>query len=200
MGGRETRSGESRDDKTWLNETVLKNYERVKKTAYYRARGHGVPAPEQWAEDMTQETFLRLAQSLKDGKIDTDKDASTWLIVTLGNVIGSDWQKHCHQEISVEEIRGSAEEPGRELETEELFPPGLKEGERELIYQCDYLGYSTKEVACRLGISETACRMRLYRAEKNYRALYKKSQPSTNFEGIRQEEEHILSKGGAKNV
>ncbi|MBE6909547.1 MAG: RNA polymerase sigma factor [Ruminococcaceae bacterium] len=182
----------------WLDSVILENYSRVKKTAYYTAIGHGCRSPEQWAEDMTQEVFLRLSALMHKQKLQEHPNITAWLLKTLANVIGSDWQKKSRQEIPVAEVWSIRREPVCSMEiTDELFPAGLTAEEREILLLCRCQGLSHEETANRLGISLEASRKRLQRAEAKYRKIVR---DSTRFDGIRQSENPILCKGGAENV
>jgi len=182
----------------WVDEVILQNYARVKKTAYYIARRHGVPSPEQWAEDMAQEVFLRMSRPEKLRELREHPNITGWLMKTLTNVIGSEWQKNSNREIAVAEVWSSGREPGYEVVTaEELFPPELSAQERDILYRCKCQELSHEEVAASLGISAEACRKRLQRAEEKFRAV---SRDSTKFDGFRQSRGGTLGSGGAKNV
>lgn len=154
-------------DAEWLDDVVLQNYSRVKRTAYHVAIGHGTASPEHWAEDMTQEVFLRLSARMYEQDLRAHPNITGWLIRTLNNVIGSEWQKRSSLEIPMARVWEQAREPSYELtEEEDPFPPGLTDAERDILYRCRYLGYSQSEVAASLGISHAACRKRLQRAEE----------------------------------
>ncbi len=185
-------------DREWLDEVVLENYERVKRTAYHIARGRGVTSPEFWAEDMTQETFLRLSALMCKQKLRSHPNIIGWLIKTLKNVMDSEQQKLSNREIPTAELWSDAREPYYDFtESEDPFPPELTDEERNVLYRCKYLGYSSAETAKALGITAVACRKRLQRAEEKYRKILS---DSTEYEGFRQGKESTLHKGGAKHV
>ncbi len=185
-------------DSEWLDEIVLQNYDRVKRTAYHIARGRGVVSPEFWAEDMTQETFLRLAALMRRQELRSHPNITGWLMKTLKNVMDSEQQKLSNREIPAAELWLDAREPSYELEESgDPFPPGLTNQEKDILYRCKYLGYSTDEAAEALRITPAACRKRLQRAEEKFRRVLA---GSTEYAGIRQDRESILQKGGAEHV
>lgn len=187
-------------DAQWLDEVVLQNYSRIKKTAYRTAKAYNIPDPEHWSEDIAQEVFLRLTERMEPDALHEHKNIAGWLAVTLRNVIGTQWQKRANREIAVAEVWALRREPSCEMTENELFPPGLTNAERDILYRCDYLGYSTDETAATLGITPSACRMRLSRAERKYRHLRAKIEHSTKTADFRPNDEVMLENGGAKHV
>ena len=193
-----TENREKQSDSEWLDAVILQNYSRIKKTAYYTAISHGCRSPEHWAEDMTQEVFLRLSDLMHKKRLRDHPNITVWLLKTLANVIGSDWQKKSQQEIPVAEVWMLRREPAYRMEiADELFPPDLTAEERDILFLCRYKGLSHEQAARLLGITEGASRKRLQRAEEKYR---KTMQDSTAFDGIGQGGDPILDKGGARNV
>lgn len=188
-------------DHEWLDNVVLENYARIKKTAYRRAVSHGTPNPEQWAEDLTQEVFLRLSEHMEKDRLREHENIAGWLFTVLRNLIGNAWRKKSEQEIPVEDIWAYRTQPSFEIMlTEELFPPGLTADERDILYRCKVLELSHKEVAASLGITTEACRARLHRAEKRFKKLYAHADQSTAFDGLRHKTSATLHKGGGQNV
>lgn len=188
-------------EQRWLDDLFREHYARLKTTAFYIGKRYGVMDPEAWAEDMTQEVFLRAAD--KADALTEHPNILGWLICTLKNVIGSERQKKSNGEIPVAEVWNVRAEPvceHLENERDALFPPGMSKEEEDILYRCHCREQSVREIALALGITTEACRMRLHRAERKYRKLMKKQDGSTNFDGIRQNESGIVQEGGAGHV
>ena len=191
----------SATEQYWLDELFREHYLRLKTTAYYIGTRCCVTDPEAWAEDMTQEVFLRAAD--KADTLIEHPNIIGWLICTLKNVIGSERQKKSNGEIPVAEVWKVRDEPAyehTENERDGLFPPGMSGEEEEILYRRHCKEQSVREIADALGITPEACRMRLHRAEQKYRDLKKKQDRSTNSDGFRQDESFIVQKGGAEHV
>ena len=188
-------------DSEWLDMVVTENYKRIKMAAYYRAKSHGVPDPLHWAEDVTQEVFLRLNDRMKENAALRSHDNITaWLFTVLKNVIGNVWQKRSNQEIAVADIWAQSQQPSYELLPDEPFPPGLTEEEQDILKFHILQGFTHKEIADFLGISPAACRMRFHRAVEKFKIFRKNFEAATQSDSNRQEESGILQEGGAQNV
>lgn len=126
----------------------------------------------QLAEDMVQSVFLTLLTNHE--RLMEHPNIWGWLARTLKNQIMTEMQKAFR-------CREVAMEPGQEpVETDpfapdflEAMPPGLSDGERELLYLHFEVGLRYEELADRLGCSPTACRMRLFRAKEHCQTLMK---------------------------
>lgn len=185
----------------WVDSLFLEHYARLKKLAYYKGRGCGVTDPESWAEDMVQETFLRL--TVKADQLDDHPNILGWLIETMKNVMLNELNRMSSGEVPVAEVWEHSAEPSYEMATESAeisFPPGLTRDERELLYRRYGREESHKEIALALGISPATCRMRLHRAEQKYKRLIKKSEHSTPFDGFRPNVDATVQEGGASHV
>ncbi len=110
--------------------------------------------------DMIQDTFL-LALSHQH-ELSMHPKPEAWLMTSLQNLIKNERRLSFNRQISLEEIIDQpSNEPDRPLE--ELLPSQLSKDERMVLIwrfeqQQDY-----REIAARLGISETGSRSRVFR-------------------------------------
>ena len=163
-----------------------------------------VSDPEAWSEDMAQDVFLCLTDHIAERDLMHHPNIGGWLMETLKGKIGNYIQKQGNREVSVAEFPlGSVEWKGYEDEYEEkddLFPRGMTEREKLIIYRRICEERPCKEVAKELGITSAACAMQLHRALKKYKQLKEKQHDSTKFDGIRQRNGSIVQKGGVEHV
>lgn len=192
----------SAEERAWVDGMVSQHYAWVKASAFYLGKeNYKIADPLSWAEDMTQEVFLRLNE--KAAKLIRHPNIRGWLKKTLHYVIRNYLQKQSNQEVPVAEVWDGAEEPSYEFaygDRDVLFPPDMNEQEKFLLYRRYCEECSCKDIARELGISPAACRMRLHRAEKKFRKLKKKRNRSTHFERFRPVKKTILQEGGAEHV
>ena len=123
------------------------------------------------AEDLVQETFL-FALFRQDELLNHPLPEG-WLMRTLQNLVLNERRKAAaHAEVPLDSLLNLAEEPTA-APLEEALPRQLSQQDREILiwrFEQD-LDYS--EIADRLGISETGCRSRVFRAIRRCRDLMK---------------------------
>lgn len=134
------------------------------------------------AEDLCQETFLKIYLNLK--KFKGDCSIKTWCMTIARNTFLS-WVKK-KQVVCVEineELVGSKSnknEPEHRMITKEQgeFIKGillmLKEEYRTVIILRDYEGLSYKEIGLITNLSETKVKVTIYRAREQYKKLFEK--------------------------
>ncbi len=139
------------------NEAIGALYEREYDAlcrAAYRALGD-------WeaAQDLVQDTFL-LALLRVDG---SHPSPGGWLVETLRNLIRNERRKLVTRgAVPLENADAlPAETPPPELD--EVLPPSLTPSERELLRLRFSEQLSYRELGARFGISEGACRVKLFR-------------------------------------
>ena len=109
------------------------------------------------AEDVTQTVFLKVLERRPD--LEPGKERA-WLFRVAVNECRSLWRR----------LKLRRTEPLEEaLEPVLRQVMELKAGEREILYLIYYEGFSTRETASLLGISQTAVTTRLQRARKKLR-------------------------------
>lgn len=117
------------------------------------------------SEDIMQETFLRLYKSEQSFK--TDENVKAWLIRVAINIskdfLKSSW---IHRRDELDE--GMIYEDERDKSLTEAME-GLKPDYRAAIYLHYYMGYSVKETAAIMGITETNAKARLKRGRDRLR-------------------------------
>ena len=106
------------------------------------------------AEDVTQTVFLKVLERRPD--LEPGKERA-WLFRVAVNECRSLWRRL--------KLRRTA--PQEEPVLRQVME--LKAGEREILYLIYYEGFSTRETASLLGISQTAVTTRLQRARKKLR-------------------------------
>lgn len=117
------------------------------------------------SEDIMQETFLRLYKSAEEFK--TDENVKAWLIRVAINIskdfLKSSWI-HRRDELN----DGMIYDDERDKSLAEAMTK-LKPDYRAAIYLHYYMGYSVKETAAIMGISETNAKARLKRGRDRLR-------------------------------
>lgn len=128
---------------------------------------------QQLAEDIVQSVFLTLLVNYEH--LVEHPNIWGWLITTLKNQIMSEMQKAFHfREVALDSDHEPVCKDPFEPDFSEAMPPGLSDGERELLYLYYEVGLHHEEIATRIGCSTAACRMRLFRAKEHCRELMKK--------------------------
>lgn len=116
------------------------------------------------AEDMVQETFIRL---LRSGPVfDTPQHEKAWLIVTISNLCKSALRSPWRRRESIEELThppAAEDTPPDETLSAVLALPTQ---DRVTVYLYYYEGYQTAEIARMLDIPPATVRSRLARARK----------------------------------
>lgn len=144
------------------NKEILEIYDRHVDTVYRVCFAYMKNAPE--AEDMTQETFLRLISH--DKPFENQRHEKAWLIVTASNLCKDTLKKWWRYSENIDDYTYLAQEPsetGNEvLDAILALPPDYKDA----VYMYYYEGYTTVEIARHLSCPESTVRSRLSRARK----------------------------------
>lgn len=121
------------------------------------------------AQDLVQDTFLLAL--LRQDTLAAHPAPGAWLTQTLRNLIQNERRKLVsHSALPLDEIDLlPAAEPENGLR--DILPSGLSEQERELLALRFELQLSYRELGERLGISEGACRVKLFRTVEKCRKL-----------------------------
>lgn len=141
---------------------IMDIYYRHADTVYYICYSFMKNKPE--AEDMMQETFLRL---ISTGKVfDSERHEKAWLIVTASNLCKNSLKKHWRRDESIEDNPALAESVAKSdnevLEAILALPRDYK----TVVYMYYYEGYSGEEIARYLRCPHATVRTRLARARK----------------------------------
>lgn len=114
------------------------------------------------ALDLVQDTFL-LAAAHQD-ELAAHPKPEGWLMLTLKNLAISQRRRAMnHPEVSLETLAGLAERPA-EAPLDTLLPGQLSAEDRQVLIWRFEQGLEYREMADRLGISQSACRSRVSRA------------------------------------
>lgn len=116
------------------------------------------------AEDVTQTVFLKLLERRPD--LEPGKERA-WLFRVAVNECRSLWRRLKLRRTEPLEEALAVAAPQEEPVLRQVME--LKAGEREILYLIYYEGFSTRETASLLGISQTAVTTRLQRARKKLR-------------------------------
>lgn len=155
------------DDRQFIEELYKSNRDKMFRYAY-RLVGRI-----ERAEELVQEVFVLAL--LHESELKSHPKPQSWLFVTLKYQIMNEWRRRdTSSEVPLDELLPLAAEPAREpLET--VLPKELSGSERQILIwrfeeQIDY-----KEMSERLGITQSACRVRVSRAIGKCRKLWDKS-------------------------
>ena len=116
------------------------------------------------AEDVTQTVFLKVLERRPD--LEPGKERA-WLFRVAVNECRSLWRRLKLRRTEPLEEALAVAAPQEEPVLRQVME--LKAGEREILYLIYYEGFSTREAASLLGISQTAVTTRLQRARKKLR-------------------------------
>ena len=116
------------------------------------------------AEDVTQTVFLKVLERRPD--LEPGKERA-WLFWVAVNECRSLWRRLKLRRTEPLEEALAVAAPQEEPVLRQVME--LKAGEREILYLIYYEGFSTRETASLLGISQTAVTTRLQRARKKLR-------------------------------
>lgn len=137
-------------------------YYRNVDTVYYVCYSFMKNKPE--AEDMVQETFLRLISTGKH--FENERHEKAWLIVTASNLCKNSLKKHWRREESIDANPALenrvAKSDNEVLEAILALPREYK----TVVYMYYYEGYSGEEIARYLHCPHATVRTRLARARK----------------------------------
>jgi len=141
---------------------ILEIYDRQVDTVYRVCYSYMGSAAE--AEDMTQETFLRLMTA--NQPFQNARHEKAWLIVTASNVCKDALKRMWRKEENIEDFpflpADSTEPDNTVLEAVLALPAEYKDA----VYMYYYEGYTTAEIARHCGCPEATVRSRLSRARK----------------------------------
>ncbi len=144
------------------DQDILSIYDRQADTVYRVCYAYMKNAPE--AEDMTQETFLRLIT--KGVVFESQRHERAWLIVTASNLCKDALKKWWRRVENIEDHAQTAEAP-REAESgvwDAIL--SLPDDYKTAVYMFYYEGYTTAEIARHVHCPEGTVRSRLSRAKK----------------------------------
>lgn len=121
------------------------------------------------AEDIVQETFLRLLSEKKN--FENEKHEKAWLIVTASNLCKDALKKWWRRNENIDKLQS--------LGYEQTFADpaimkailALKPDHKTAVYMYYYEGYTTAEIAEHLNCPEATVRSRLSRARAQLRTL-----------------------------
>lgn len=123
------------------------------------------------ADDAVQESFLKYVEKAPD--FNDSEHEKAWLIRVASNICKDILRKRKHQSyISLDEIRnlGISEDNAQILE----MLVSLEEKYRIVIHLHYVEGYTAREIASMLGITEAAVKKRLQRGRDALREIYEK--------------------------
>lgn len=142
----------------------------------YRLALSRVHHPED-AEDIVQEVFLKYMASYH--KLRDDEHERAWLVRVTINHCNDHLRHHKRRRwVSIDEVVELAEETPSTLLRETLdYSSKLPDKIRTVILLHYLEGYAVQEVAQMLGISLSACKMRLARGRKQLEQIKQKEDP-----------------------
>ena len=119
------------------------------------------------AEDLTQETFLKLLSSGK--QFENERHEKAWLIVTASNLCKDALRKWWRRWEEIGQFEGIADEE-RDCTVYEAILR-LKKDYKTVVYMFYYEGYTTAEIAQYLNCPESTVRSRLKRARSQLKTM-----------------------------
>ena len=133
------------------------------------------------AEDVTQDTFLKLYEKQPDFTF--DEEVKAWLLRIAANrckdLLKSHWYNFSEPLDDEMQAPGSDIDEGSELLT---ALSKLAAKTRTVLYMYYYEEYSVKEIAELIGDTETAVTSQLWRGRKRLKELLKKDDPKEGSE------------------
>ncbi|MCI9264263.1 MAG: RNA polymerase sigma factor [Oscillospiraceae bacterium] len=148
--------------KDWIAALYRQSYLRLYRVAY-RLTGSM-----ETAEELTQDTFLWAL--LHGEELMTHPKPEAWLMRTLTNLVRNEIRRLASTEISLETLI-PIPTPEEDRGLVELLPAQLVEEDRKVLILRFEQRLDYREIADRLGISETGCRSRVFRALERCRRL-----------------------------
>lgn len=117
------------------------------------------------AEDMTQETFLRLMTC--NQVFENRRHEKAWLIVTASNLCKDSLKKWWRKNENIDDYENLPQEP-RDPDEHYVLDAimRLPQDYKSAVYMYYYEGYTTSEIAEHEGCTESGIRSRLSRARK----------------------------------
>ena len=147
------------------NQNIQEIYDRQVDTVYrvcYSFMKHHADA-----EDLTQETFLKLLASGK--QFESERHEKAWLIVTASNLCKDALRKWWRRWEEIGQFEGIAGEE-RDCTVYEAILR-LKKDYKTVVYMFYYEGYTTAEIAQYLNCPESTVRSRLKRARSQLKSM-----------------------------
>ena len=120
------------------------------------------------AEDLTQETFLKLLSSGK--QFANVRHEKAWLIVTASNLCKDALRKWWRRWEEIGQFEGIPDEEQDCTVYEAILR--LKKDYKTVVYMFYYEGYSTAEIALYLNCPESTVRSRLKRARSQLKSMF----------------------------
>ena len=120
------------------------------------------------AEDMVQETFLRLLSNQK--KFADERHEKAWLIVTSSNLCKDTLKKWWRTNENIDDYPDLPQKTNGSSAVMEAIL-SLSDDYKTAVYMYYYEGYSTAEIAQFLGCPDATVRSRLARARKQLQAM-----------------------------
>ena len=121
------------------------------------------------AEDLTQETFLKLLSS--GMQFENERHEKAWLIVTASNLCKDSLKKWWRRHENIEDQQSLAYEQTYVDPSIRKALLALKPDYKTAVYLYYYEGYSTAEIAQHLNCPEATVRSRLSRARAQLKKL-----------------------------
>ena len=141
---------------------ITQIYNRHADTVYYVCYSFMKNKPE--AEDMMQETFLRLIATGKH--FENERNEKAWLIVTASNLCKNALKRHWRREESLEDNPALSQQVVKSDNEVLDAILALPREYKTVVYMYYYEGYSGEEIARYLHCPHATVRTRLARARK----------------------------------
>jgi RNA polymerase sigma factor (sigma-70 family) len=178
------------DDGAWVDEFLAGRPEGVKRVASW---ARSVAAHGAWGfetpEDVVQATLLAVFSNLRDGRF-TGGDFRAYVRRIAKNMCITDYRrlKTRGEHVSLDDLDGvpdsnASGERAERLSTLDRILGRLQENCRQIIVLAYVEGFSRKEIGERLGISEEAARVKLFRCIQNARGMVDASDRSVPQDG-----------------
>ena len=152
----------------WFDELYLENASKLIGFATHKLNDSEI------AKELVHEAFVILLAKID--KMRSHSNPAGWLFLTLKNLILNEMRMvRRKREVPLNEAVVSTKDDAFPDTLSNTMPSNLSEEEKSLLIWFYEDGLSHKEMADRLGISEGACRTRLFRARDKYRKHVEKS-------------------------
>lgn len=145
-------------------------------------------------EDVLQETFLRAWRSLD--KLQDDAAAKSWLLTIARRELARNFSGPQTQLINIDdlpELEHSSSENAEELDDMRRAVRQLDVSYREPLILQIWFGYSTKEIAEHMELSQQAVLTRLFRGREKLRDLWEGNTGDDSPAGNRTDDKHDQS-------
>ena len=151
----------------WFTALYERNAPKMVRYASYQLRSTFL------AEELVEEAFVRLLQHQEE--LLRHPNPSGWLWKTLQHLILTEVKlAKYHREIPLESASAWAAPEEKRESLSEALPPGLSDGEREILLLFYQDECTHQQIAAQLGISEMNSRTRLFRARNHCKKLLEK--------------------------